>query len=103
MKRDNSIWWILAAVVLLLCFGDNILALAGSVVGGILSFTISGVVLLAVAALVFFVVMAIFGSVFFAILMAVGALLLGGLTVFWPILLAIFVVYLLVRKKPRAV
>lgn len=103
MKSISTGWWIVIGIVAALLFGPELLAAAGWILGAIISIGITGLVFLAVGALLFFIVLAVGGSVALAVLVGLGAAALAILTSFWPILLVAFVLYLLIRKRPQTV
>jgi hypothetical protein len=102
MKRSTWVWLGLFAL-LLLFFGDLILAFAGAILGLIFSLGIAGLVILAIAAFAFCMVLVIGGGVATACLIAFIAASSVLFSWFWPYLLVGLIIYLLVRKKPKPV
>lgn len=103
MRQQHKIWWIVAGIVIALFFGEEILGALGHVVGSIIELSVAGLVGLAVVGIVFFVTMTVFGSVLIALAAGFVTLLLTGIGLFWPLLLCVGILYLMLRKKPRSV
>lgn len=72
--------------------------LFASIIGGILALTISGLVGLALIGAVMLVVGIVFGSTLLALIAGAVTLLFVGFTVFWPLLLVFFVIWLCTRS-----
>ncbi len=102
MKQSNWFWIVLIALLLLL-FSGEIFALIGAVLGLLFSLGIAGLVLVLIAAFAFGIVVFIGGSVALAGLIALIAVTAVLFSWFWPFLLVGLIIYLLVRKKPKAV
>lgn len=73
--------------------------LLSSVVGGLLALTISGLVSLAIVGVVMLIVGVIFGSTLLALTAGAVTLLLVGFSVFWPLLLIFFIIWLCTRTS----
>lgn len=63
--------------------------------------SISAVVSVILVLVALAIVLTVFGSLIFAVLLVVGSIVMLALGVFWPILLAALVIWLVVRDKPQ--
>ncbi|KFZ30334.1 hypothetical protein IDSA_09710 [Pseudidiomarina salinarum] len=102
-KSSSNFWWIVAAIALLFIFGDEILGLIAGVFAMLLAIGITGIVVIAVVAGAFALVLMIGGSVALAMMAAVFALAVVLFSWLWPFLLLAAIIYLMVRKRPKAV
>lgn len=100
---SKSMIWILVGIAAVVFFGPELMSILGWVIGGIISIGVTGIVMVVVAAAIFFGVMAIGGSVVLGIAAAFIAVLLAALSSLWPILLVAGLLYLFFRKSPRSV
>ncbi|MFD2632316.1 hypothetical protein [Idiomarina piscisalsi] len=100
MSDKKTVWLIVIAVIAFLLFGDEIIGLAGSILGAAVELSVSLIVWLLIVGGVFFVVTTVFGSTLLGFCAAFIALVLSGISFFWPLLLCLFVLYLVFRK-PR--
>lgn len=103
MRKQSTWLWVIAAVLAFFLFGDEILGLIGAIVGLVISIGVTGLVLIAIALGAFALVVAIGGSIAVAVAVAAVALVAVLFSWLWPYLLLIGIVYLLVRKRPKAV
>lgn len=100
MSDKKTVWIIVIAVIAFLLFGDEIVALTASILGAAVELSVSLIVWLLVVGGIFFIVTTIFGSTLLGFCAAFIALVLSGISFFWPLLLCLFVLYLAFRK-PR--
>ncbi|RAJ92895.1 hypothetical protein [Aliidiomarina maris] len=85
-------------VILTAMFAPGALA---SVLGGLIALTVSGLIALLIVGAVMLLVGLIFGSTMLALIAGAVALAVVGFSVFWPLILVFFVVWLCVRdNKP---
>ncbi|KFZ28537.1 hypothetical protein IDAT_09535 [Pseudidiomarina atlantica] len=103
MKKQSTWLWVLAGIIALALFGDEVLGLLGAVIGLVVSIGITGLVMLAVVLGAFALVVAVGGSVAVAMVVAAVALVAVLFSWLWPYLLLFGIIYLLVRKRPKAV
>lgn len=73
--------------------------LLSSVIGGLLAITISGIIGLALVGFVMLIVGLVFGSTLLALAAGAVTLLLVGFSVFWPLLLIFFIIWLCTRSS----
>jgi len=95
--------WIVVAVIAALLFGPQLMAIAGWLLGGIISIGVTGLVMLIVGAAIFFGVVAVGGSVLVAMACVFGAMILALLSSMWPLLIVVGLLYLFFRKRPQSV
>jgi len=103
MKNSKGMWIFIAVIAALVFFGPELMSILGWVIGGVISIGITGIVMLAIAAAVFFGVVLVGGSIAVAVMVTLGALLLATLSALWPILLIVGGGYLVFRKRPQTV
>lgn len=103
MKSSHKFWWVVIAILGLMMFGDEILGLLGAVVGTIIGIGITGIVVIGVAVAAFALVVMVGGSIAMALMVAVGALFFALFSWLWPFILFAGIIYLMVRKRPKAV
>ncbi|RUO75560.1 hypothetical protein [Pseudidiomarina taiwanensis] len=103
MKSSHKFWWIVAAVIGLMLFGDEILGALAEIVGTIIGIGVSGLVMIAIAIGAFVLVTMIGGSIALALLVAAGATLFTLFSWLWPFILLAAIIYFMVRKRPKAV
>lgn len=103
MKSSHKFWWIVAAVIGLMLFGDEILGALAAIVGTIIGIGVSGLVMIAIAIGAFVLVTMIGGSIALALLVAAGATVFTLFSWLWPLILLAAIIYLMVRKRPKAV
>ncbi|PWW13411.1 MULTISPECIES: hypothetical protein [Pseudidiomarina] len=103
MNKQSSWLWILLGLFALVVFGDELLAIVGAIIGVIFSVGFAGLLILAIAAVVFGAVLVVGGSVAVALLAAGVALAAVLFSWLWPYLLVGFIIYLMVRKRPKTV
>lgn len=101
--KSNTGWWIVGIIALLIFAGPQLMSALGWIIGALFSIGIMGIVALAMAAVVFFVVTAVGGSIFLAVAVTVGALALALLSSMWPLLIICGIAYLIFRKRPETV
>ncbi|CAB0151681.1 hypothetical protein PSI9734_02056 [Pseudidiomarina piscicola] len=102
--RNKSTWlWVIAAILAFALFGDAILGVLGAIIGLIVSIGITGLVMLAVVIGAFALVVMVGGSIAAAMIVAAVALVAVLFSWLWPYLLLFGIIYLLVRKRPKAV
>lgn len=87
-------------LVLTLFFAPSVFA---TIIGGIVALTVSGLVGLLIIGGVMLLVGLIFGSTLLAMIAGAVTLLIVGFSVFWPLLLLFFVIWLCIRKTPATV
>ncbi|MGQ4277068.1 hypothetical protein ACQ5ES_08485 [Pseudidiomarina sp. E22-M8] len=101
---NKSTWlWVIAAVIGLALFGDEILGLLGAIIGLVVSVGITGLVMIAIALGAFALVVMVGGSIAVGLIVAAVALIAVLFSWLWPYLLLCGIIYLLVRKRPKAV
>lgn len=103
MNKQSSWLWILLGLFALVVFGDELLAIVGAIIGVIFSVGFAGLLILTIAAVVFGAVLVVGGSVAVALLAAGVALAVVLFSWLWPYLLVGFIIYLMVRKRPKTV
>ncbi|RUO38019.1 hypothetical protein CWE22_11400 [Pseudidiomarina aestuarii] len=103
MKSSHKVWWIVAAVIGLMLFGDEILGAIGAVLGTIIGIGVTGLVTIAVAVAAFALVIMIGGSIAIALMVAAGALVFALFSWLWPFILLAAIIYVMVRKRPKPV
>src|SRR5690554_3901979 len=103
MKSDRKWLWIAVLVVAALFFFDEIIAVFAAVLGLIFSVGFTGLLIVAIAAAGFMVATAIGLSIGVAVVVALTVLAFALFSWLWPYLLVGFIVYLLVRNKPKTV
>lgn len=103
MRKQSTWLWVIAAILAFFLFGDEILGLVGAVVGLVISIGVTGLVLVAIALGAFALVVAIGGSIAVGLAVAAVALVAVLFSWLWPYLLLLGILYLLVRKRPKAV
>lgn len=85
MSDKKTVWLIVIAVIAFLLFGDEIIGLAGSILGAAVELSVSLIVWLLIVGGVFFVVTTVFGSTLLGFCAAFIALVLSGISFFWPL------------------
>lgn len=100
MSDKKTILVIVIAVIACLLFGDEIIALSVSLLGAAVELSVSLIVWLFVVGGVFIIASSFFGSTLLGLLAAFVTLILSGIGFFWPLLLCLFILYLVFRK-PR--
>lgn len=101
---NKSTWlWIIVAVIGLALFGDEVLGLLGAIIGLVISIGITGLLMIAIALGAFALVVMVGGSVAVGLIVAGVALVAVLFSWLWPYLLLLGIIYLLVRKRPKAV
>ncbi|CUA88044.1 hypothetical protein [Pseudidiomarina woesei] len=103
MKSNRNWLWIVAGLIAVVFFADEIFAIIGAVLGLIFSVGFTGLLILAIAAVGFFVAMAIGLSVGAAVLVSLGVLVFALFGWLWPYILVGVIIYLLVRDRPKTV
>jgi hypothetical protein len=103
MRKQSTWLWVIAAILAFFLFGDEILGLIGAAVGLIISIGITGLLLIAITLGAFALVLAIGGSIAVGVAVAAVALVAVLFSWLWPYLLLLGILYLLVRKRPKAV
>ncbi|RUO57791.1 hypothetical protein [Pseudidiomarina insulisalsae] len=103
MRKQSTWLWVIAAVLAFFLFGDEILGLLGAIIGLVISIGVTGLVMLAIAVGAFGLVVAVGGSIAVAMVVAAVALAAVLFSWLWPYLLLAGIIYLLVRKRPKAV
>lgn len=103
MKKQSTWLWVLVGVIALALFGDEVLGIIGAIIGLVVSIGITGLVMIAVVLGAFALVVAIGGSIAIALAVAAVALVAVLFSWLWPYLLLFGIIYLLVRKRPKAV
>lgn len=98
MSSAKNIWIIVIAAIAFLLFGDELIAVLASVLGMAVELSVSLIVWLLVIGGVFFVASTIFGNTLIGFGAAFVTLILSGIGFFWPLLLCLFVLYLVFRK-----
>ncbi|MFC0446514.1 hypothetical protein ACFOD1_06555 [Pseudidiomarina halophila] len=101
---NKSTWlWVVAAIIGLALFGDEVLGLLGAIIGLVISIGITGLLMIAIALGAFALVVMVGGSVAVGLMVAAVALVAVLFSWLWPYLLLFGIIYLLVRKRPKAV
>lgn len=103
MKTNRNWLWIVLGVIAVLFFADEVFSVIGAVLGLIFSIGFTGLLVLAIAAAGFFVAMAVGLSVGAAALVSLVVLAFALFSWLWPYLLVGFIIYLLVRNRPKTV
>ncbi|MBR9907854.1 MAG: hypothetical protein GYB30_07340 [Gammaproteobacteria bacterium] len=103
MKTNRNWLWIVVGIIAVLFFADEVFSVIGAVLGLIFSIGFTGLLILAIAAAGFFVAMAVGLSVGAAVLVSLVVLAFALFSWLWPYLLVGFIIYLLVRNRPKTV
>ena len=103
MKSNRSWLWLVVGLVAVVLFADEVFAVIGAVLGLIFSVGFTGLLILAIAAVGFFVALAVGLSVGAAVLIGLGVLAFALFGWLWPYLLIGAVLYLLVRDRAKTV
>lgn len=103
MKTNRNWLWIVVGIIAVLFFADEVFSVIGAVLGLIFSIGFTGLLVLAIAAAGFFVAMAVGLSAGAAVLVSLVVLAFALFNWLWPYLLVGFIIYLLVRNRPKTV
>jgi len=103
MKTNRNWLWIVVGIIAVLFFADEVFSVIAAVLGLIFSIGFTGLLILAIAAAGFFVAMAVGLSVGAAVLVSLVVLAFALFSWLWPYLLVGFIIYLLVRNRPKTV
>lgn len=106
----NLVLAVIIAVVLMNCFGamlgnvfDMHILMHDNLLEPLESFAVLSILGAIVALVGFIVAVSLFGALFLTLACVVGVLLVAGVSVFWPFLLILFVVYLATKSKSSSV
>jgi hypothetical protein len=73
----------------------------GHMVEPLQAIIVSTVIVLAIVLVAAAIILSVFGSVLFVLLMIIGSLAMAFVGMFWPILIAVIAIWLVLRDKPE--